>query len=306
MSKLLKRGKSTTNPQGSGALTRTGGAIATTGGSDMLAKLRSDRPKPGSAIATTGDNRLAAAAEASGLSTAIGGGTVSVVFCIDGTSTMQSVINNVRRNVPAIIARATEQRVEVQAQVVIYRDYDYPQDGPDAQLETSGPLDQDGLIAFLAKISTARSGWTQEEAPEIGLEAILRMEKRPDVVFVMGDATYKEAGGNECPARGRTAPELAALLNKGGSTLHGLFYQSQWSHDYDREAFQTLASCGGGAFGALIDGENDLLDMAVMALVKAAGGARAVQQYALTYQPTGRQALEFKRGLLALEDKSDR
>jgi Mg-chelatase subunit ChlD len=221
-------------------------------------------------------------------------------FVIDATGSMGGMIDATKRNIQTIVERVRSRaEATISIGILAYRDYDEPGSLLEVSKKSTEPAD---LKAFLSRLH-AHGGGDHEEATERALRAVAE-DGSYDAAFVVGDA------------RPRTQRQLASVapqeiearawarrLKERGTKVHALWVQTGATDRRDQAAFEELAQYGGGSC-ARLDGSDDILDMAVLAMLERLRGAEAVESYARDFKLSA-AALSFQRALL-LEYKPKR
>ena len=202
----------------------------------------------------------------------------TIAMALDGTGSMEQLIGMARRSMGEIIARVGREGGAPHFRLYVYRDYDVVEAArPELLLET-GELscDPERLRCWLDEKRVAGGGGNDGEAVEVALEDVLkRGEAR--VVMIAGDEPANDR--NHIDGFGfrqrQTAVEIARLLGQRRIPVHTFTVGSRASA---KRSFREIAEASGGQAGQL-DGGADMIDMAVIAILKALRGDAAVKRY---------------------------
>lgn len=225
--------------------------------------------------------------------TILQGSAARFAIALDATGSMGPLIEMAKKSIGRILQRVISRAGRpVEIKIIVYRDYDVPNELV-ATSETT--KDAQSLIAWLGKVHVSGGGANEGEAVESALEAIMQAGKF-DAVLLAGDEPSNDrqqirAG---CGKNSPSAADLAGLFAQTGTPIHTFVVGNRPSTIKD---FATLAKISGGKSGRL-DGSNEMIDMAVMAMLAKLKGSSGVREYMKDYQLTSKAA-EF--GQLFLE-----
>jgi hypothetical protein len=194
---------------------------------------------------------------------------------LDATGSMSALINEARRDITEIINRiSTEANCQVEIEVIIYRDYDVPNH---QLIEYSGLQSDPSLLrSWLSKVNVLGGGTNDGEAIEVALARGLQIQNLT-AVMLAGDepANSAEHIRQNGPAGMKSAAQLAADFGKQACPIHAFVVGQRAS---TVQSFKQIADISGGKAGYL-NGSNDMLDMAVMAMLSSLRGRAAVEKY---------------------------
>ncbi|MCW5808867.1 MAG: VWA domain-containing protein, partial [Deltaproteobacteria bacterium] len=172
---------------------------------------------------------------------------IDVVFAIDTTASMGSLIDGARRTVWGIAdhIRKADPGADLRVGLVAYRDNDPEADMPEAYLTRPFALTTD-LDAVYQELRgyDASGGWTQPENIAAGLWDALRMAWRPSatkLVFVVGDAEPADRG--DVPGHATIIGEMV----KRGIVVNAIQVGSLPATE---TAFRRMAQLGGGEYAS--------------------------------------------------------
>jgi hypothetical protein len=209
---------------------------------------------------------------------------------LDGTGSMSGLIDQAKASIGDIIRRVLETRsAKAEMRLFVYRDYDVP----DQLLERSEvSSDSAPLTAWLTRIAATGGGGNGGEAIEAALAAVLA-EGGYSAVLLAGDEPPNPladvvAGGGKA-----TAQDLAARLGERGIPVHSFVVGRR---NETISAFHEIARLSGGQLG-FMDSSEEMIHMAVMAMLSSLKGAASVQTY-LSGNTVPKNAADFGRLLL--------
>ena len=201
-----------------------------------------------------------------------------VVIALDGTGSMAQLIDMTRDSICEIVNRVRREGDVPAFRLYIYRDYDVVvADRANLLLETSEPFREgDALRRWLDGKTVGGGGGNDGEAVEVALQHILDRSEA-SVVMIAGDEPANsrkhidQVGGGQY----RTAMEIASDLGRRGVPVHAFTVGLRGS---TRQSFKQIAAASGGKVGKL-DGGAEMIDLAVVAILKALHGDAAVRRY---------------------------
>lgn len=232
----------------------------------------------------------------------IGKNHIKVVFASDGTGSMSWLINNTKESIRMILQRISEDHkgAKITIQLVIFRDYfkdtdcNNPEELKNLFQSSDASTDHQYLENWLAEVNT-HGGGDNREAIEFALKKILAMDD-VDVVILSGDAPAhsKKELEKQNPQDTRTATEIATLFKKKNIPIHTF---RVGNYGETKINFQDISQTAGGQYGEL-DGSDNMLDMAAMAILDLIGGEAAVGSYIAKYKPKSEAAHNFGGALM--------
>jgi hypothetical protein len=173
------------------------------------------------------------------------GHQIDVVFAIDTTGSMASLIDGARRTVWGIAdhIRRTDPAADLRIGLVAYRDNDPAATEPEEYLTKPFALTSD-LDAVYAELSsyTAGGGWTEPENVDAGVLDASRMAWRPQatkLVFVVGDAPPASRG--DVPTFDVTVADMA----RRGIVVNAIRVGTR---PLAEQPFRTIATIGKGDY----------------------------------------------------------
>jgi hypothetical protein len=192
---------------------------------------------------------------------------------IDATGSMGWLIETARAEIGNIIGNlAQESGGQAKIVIVVYRDY--VDQGPVVEVSAEGS-DAAYFVQWLQGIQPKGGGANEGEAMDAGLREVEKLGKF-DAIMVAGDEPSlpdpsRYAQGSVEPAR--------VMAQRLGTPIHTF----AMGHDPRcLEDFEEIARLSGGQAGKL-DGSEAMQHMAVMAMLNAVKGTRAVQDYMTKY-----------------------
>lgn len=194
---------------------------------------------------------------------------------LDATGSMSPLIDQARRDIGEIISRiSTKANCEVEIEILVYRDYDVT----NGQLVEYSGMQSDPAIlqSWLGKISVSGGGANDGEAIEAALARVLQIQDLT-AVMLAGDepANSEDHIRQNGPAGMRSAAQLAADFGQKACPIHAFVVGERAS---TVQSFKQISEISGGKAGYL-NGSNDMLDMAVMAMLSSLQGRNAVVRY---------------------------
>lgn len=199
-------------------------------------------------------------------------------IALDATGSMANLIAMAKRSTEEIIRRAMKRaRRPLKILFIVYRDYDVLQ-----SLIEESPLSDDAgrLTTWLGGITVHGGGSNEGEAVEAALERI-RNHGAFDAVLLAGDEPPNSRGFLNSIGRQTTptAQDLARKYAQDKTPIHTFVIGQRTS---TVQGFAEIASLSGGQTGSL-DGSDEMIDMAVMAMLSALQGSLAVKNYMQDY-----------------------
>jgi hypothetical protein len=205
---------------------------------------------------------------------------------------MAQRIADVRDRISEILARVRAQLGRpIRVQFLCYRDYDVfdprNQMASKELLETS-PMTEDAqaLSEWLAKVEACHGGNNYGEAIETALEAACQITTGQRLgiaaVLLAGDEPSNRRADLDIIGRHQTATahDWARRLGEQKVPIHAFVVGDRPDTITD---FDEIARLSGGKTGRL-DGSTSMLNMAVLAMLAALGGADAVRSYTTQHQ----------------------
>jgi hypothetical protein len=217
------------------------------------------------------------------------GGSGTFAIALDATGSMQGLIDDAKRSIEAITNRVfKEAAARVKMQLFIYRDYDV---GSDVLSKSRLSENSQELVRWLASVKAFGGGANPGEAINEALQAI-HSASCFDAVILAGDEPslsrkYLDSIGKQ---QHRSAIELAAEMNV---PIYTFVVGSMPSTIED---FRAIAAKSGGTSGRL-DGSDEMINMAVMAILARLKGSASVGEYMKRHQLT-HNSREFGKLLL--------
>ena len=233
----------------------------------------------GATVSTNVAAELARVAEAAAIGSEraksiLQGRVARVAVLLDATGSMAGLLRTAKTAIAEIVTRATaeaEQQIEIE--LFVYRDYDVAQNLVERSGSSSEPQ---RLISWLERIEPMGGGANDGEAVEAALDLVVQ-DQGFAVVLLAGDEPSNSQ--NSLAAAGRrnalTASALAAKLGRAKVAIHSFVIGSDTRTVAD---FSQLSNLSGGKSGRL-DGSQEMVDLAVMAILAALKGASGVQSY---------------------------
>jgi hypothetical protein len=220
-------------------------------------------------------------------------------ICLDATGSMSPLIDAARSSLRAIVERVMrEAKTTIRLRLFVYRDYDVPST---ALLEKS-PLssDPEALIQWLNKIDAYGGGGNDGEAIELPLRTILA-EGSHAAVLIAGDEppNSRHSLNDAGKYQELTALDLAKVFGEKKVPIYTFVVGENPRTARD---FKQMSASSGGQSGKL-DGSQEMIDMAVMAILDKLSGPAAVSKYAAGTRLTANSE-NFKRLLLSGPSKS--
>ncbi|MGJ4904943.1 hypothetical protein ACQR0V_25475 [Bradyrhizobium sp. HKCCYLS2058] len=221
------------------------------------------------------------------------GTTARFAIALDATGSMATLIDTAKQSITEIMKRVVSGAGrQVEIMLVAYRDYDVARDPVEISVTTN---DANELIFWLSRIVAKGGGANDGEAIECALAAI-KKAGRFDAILLAGDeppnsrANIREGSGND----GLHAEDIARYFGQDNTPIH-TFVVGQDPRTVTQ--FAKLSFLSGGRSGKL-DGSQEMIDMAVMAMLAKLKGSAAVRTYIKDFHVTSRAATEFGNLLL--------
>jgi CTP:molybdopterin cytidylyltransferase MocA len=242
------------------------------------------KPPPPQRGARTGSNlptsrealrsRLVALGHSERAREAARGARGSFAIALDATGSMGGLIDQAKDSIATIMNRVfKEAAARIRMQFLVYRDYDVAE----SVLERSALTeDSQELVRWLAQVRAFGGGANPGEAVNEALQAVYE-GAQCDALIVAGDepslsrADLDRAGRRQH----RSALELAEALGQRGVPVHTFVVGDRADTARD---FAEIARRSGGQTGRL-DGSQEMIDMAVMAMLARLKGAASVDAY---------------------------
>jgi hypothetical protein len=221
------------------------------------------------------------------------GTTARFAIALDATGSMATLIDTAKRSITEILKRVVSGAGRpVEIMLVAYRDYDVPRDLVELSVTTK---DANKLISWLSSIIAKGGGSNDGEAIECALAAIKKAGKF-DAILLAGDeppnsrVNIRKGSGTD----GLHAEDLAKYFAQDNTPIHTFVV----GHDPRTvKQFAKLSCLSGGKSGKL-DGSQEMIDMAVMAMLAKLKGSAGVRTYLKDFHVTSRAATEFGNLLL--------
>jgi hypothetical protein len=198
---------------------------------------------------------------------------------LDATGSMQGLIEQAKDSIATIMNRVfKEAAARIRMQFLVYRDYDVAE----SVLERSALTeDSQELVRWLAQVRAFGGGANPGEAVNEALQAVYEAALC-DAVIVAGDEPSLSRAELDRMGRRqhRSALELAEALGQRGVPVHTFVVGSRADTARD---FAEIARRSGGQTGRL-DGSQEMIDMAVMAMLARLKGAASVHTYMRRHQ----------------------
>jgi hypothetical protein len=223
----------------------------------------------------------------------IQGTTARFAIALDATGSMAGLIDMAKKSIAEILKRVIDGAGRpVEIMLVAYRDYDVPNE---IVVTSAATKNANALIAWLNKIAAHGGGSNDGEAVESALEAISAAGTF-DAVMIAGDEPPNSRATVQA-MRGRDAlqaEDYSRRFAQANTPIHTFVVGNDPRTAND---FAQLSSLSGGKSGKL-DGSNEMIDMAVMAMLAKLKGNEAVRTYMKDYHVTSRAAQDFGNLLL--------
>lgn len=211
-------------------------------------------------------------------------------IALDATGSMQPLINNAKQSIEAIMNRVfKEASVPIKIQLFVYRDYDVPRD-----VLAFSPLSEDAqeLVRWLARVKALGGGANLGEAVNEPLQAIQKADCF-DAVILAGDEPslprkYLDKIGKQ---------QLLSALELAERSKIPIYTFVVGGMSETISDFKAIAEKSGGASGRL-DGSEEMINMAVMAMLARLKGRSSVEEY-MNQNRLSANSREFGNLLLA-------
>ncbi len=214
-------------------------------------------------------------------------------IALDATGSMAPLIDTARDALGEIMRRVSREAARpIRLRLYVYRDYDAPVQQLLEHTDLTGDVPQ--LEDWLQQRKANYGGGNDGEAVEVALADIAKRDE-VDAVLLAGDEPsnsrdHMSAYGH---TQSSTAHDWARRLKERSTPIHAFVVGHRPSTLVD---FPTIAQLSGGCHGRL-DGGADMIDMAVLAMLKSLAGEAAARRYAEGHALTD-NAREFAALLL--------
>lgn len=218
-----------------------------------------------------------------------------LAIALDATGSMESLLDMAKATLAEILsAISTRTQAPIRARIYAFRDYDCINDPDFPILEVSGMSDSpEVLVQWLGRVRAGGGGGNEGEAIEIALQSIIEANEAGAIILAGDEPSNPHREVQRAQRVKSSALELATALGRERIPIYA--FQVGQDPRTTRD-FQQLASRSGGAFGRLST-SRDMIEMAVLAVLKALQGAASARAYA-SATSLGSNAKDFAALLL--------
>lgn len=196
-----------------------------------------------------------------------------VAIALDATGSMANLIGAAKRSIGKIIERASKEAARpIEIEIFVYRDYDVS----NIVMQRSGLTSETGkLVAWLNNVTTEGGGGNDGEAVEAALQAIHEQGHFLTVLLAGDEPSNSPVDVAKANLKSRTAIELAHDFKARKIPIYTFVVGSDPRTIND---FKKISDVSGGQSGRL-DGSEEMIDLAVMAILANLKGRDSVKRY---------------------------